>query len=287
MTQDNFKCGLAVMVGRTNSGKSTLLNALVGSKVSIVTDRPQTTRDTIHGVVNHQNGQIVFVDTPGFYKTSPSKLVDKLHKKAKDTLVDVDVIVHVVDPTRAPGEEDSMVENIIKNVNTPKILCLNKLDLPNRPYKDYWLEKQNQYATTVEVSGLKCLNLDALINAIISFLPIQPPLYTDQLTNATKEFIISEIIREKVYMLTSDEVPYRTEVELDSIEERSTKDGKPLLHIKAAILTPNEHYQRMLIGAGAKKIKEIGTAARKELELNLGKKVFLDIDVIVDKNILK
>jgi GTPase len=309
-TASNFKSGLAVLVGRTNVGKSTLLNALVGTKIAIVTPKPQTTRDTYHGIVHRPEGQIVFVDTPGIFKTQPSKLVQNLHHKVRDAIEGIDVIVHVVDPTRAIGPEDNMVNDLVAHVAQPRILCLNKLDLPDRYYRESWLERAQgvaaavpaaqesattapetgaattagRYASVVEVSALKEKNVELLIQAIFRHLPVGRPQYPDgQVTNATNEFWITEVIREKVYLQTSQEVPYTTAVQVERIEDRKDKQGKPLLYIKAAVLTTDERHQRMLIGQGAKKIKEIGSAARHELEIAMNRKVFLDLAVLVDE----
>jgi GTP-binding protein Era len=278
-----FKSGLAVLVGRTNVGKSTLLNALVGTKIAIVTPKPQTTRDTYHGIVHRPEGQIVFVDTPGLFKTQPSKLVQNLHHKVRDALEGIDVMVHVVDPTRAIGPEDQRVSDLVAHSILPKVLVLNKLDLPDRYYRDTWLERGSKYVSVVEVSALKGKNVDLLINAIFRHLPVGPPQYPlGQVTNVTNEFWIGELIREKLYLQTNQEVPYTASVQVEQIEDRKDKQGKPLVYVKAAILTTDDRHQRMLIGQHAKKIKEIGSAARKEIEVAMNKKVFLDLSVLID-----
>ena len=133
--------GFAVLVGRTNAGKSTLLNALVGTKIAIVTPKPQTTRDTYHGIVTRPAGQIVFVDTPGIFQTQPSRLVTNLHHKVRDAIEGIDVIVHVADPTRSIGVEDQRVTSLVEHVPHPRILVLNKLDQSNRPFRESWLER--------------------------------------------------------------------------------------------------------------------------------------------------
>jgi GTP-binding protein Era len=279
----NLKSGFAVLVGRTNVGKSTLLNALVGSKIAIVTPKPQTTRDTYHGIVHRPEGQIVFVDTPGIFKTQPSKLVHNLHHKLRDALEGVDVIVHVVDPTRAIGSEDSRVNDLVDRSVLPKILVLNKLDLPDRYYRDTWMERGPKYASVIEVSALKDKNIDLIIQAIFRHLHVGPAQYpVGQITNVTNEFWIGELIREKLYLQTNQEVPYTASVHVEQVEDRKDKQGKPLVYIKAVVLTIDDRHQRMLIGQHAKKIKEIGSAARKELEVAMNKKVFLDLDVLVD-----
>jgi GTP-binding protein Era len=279
----NLKSGFAVLVGRTNVGKSTLLNALVGSKIAIVTPKPQTTRDTYHGIVHRPEGQIVFVDTPGIFKTQPSKLVQNLHHKLRDALEGIDVIVHVVDPTRAIGSEDQRVNDLVDRSVLPKILVLNKLDLPDRYYRDTWLERGPKYASVIEVSALKDKNIDLIIQAIFRHLSVGPAQYpVGQITNVTNEFWIGELIREKLYLQTNQEVPYTASVHVEQVEDRKDKQGKPLVYIKAVVLTIDDRHQRMLIGQHAKKIKEIGSAARKELEVAMNKKVFLDLDVLID-----
>lgn len=280
-----LKCGFAVLVGRTNVGKSTLLNALVGTKIAIVTPKPQTTRDTYHGIVTRPEGQIVFVDTPGLFKTQPNKLVANLHHKVRDALEGIDVLVHVVDPSRAPGPEEQRVNELVAHVVKPKILVLNKSDLPDRPFREMWLERGNQYASVCEVSALTGKGVELIPPAIFRHLPVGPLPYPEgQVTNVSNEFWIAELIREKVYLLTGQEVPYTVTVQIEKVEDRRDKAGKPLLYIQAAILTTDDRHQRMLIGQGGSKIREIGSAARKELEVAMNRKVFLDLAVLVDKN---
>lgn len=286
MHNPQFRSGLAVLVGRTNVGKSTLLNALVGRKVSIVTPKPQTTRDPIQGVVNRPQGQIVFVDTPGFFKTHPSKLVDQLHERTQQALQGIDVVVHVVDPTRAIGPEDEMVLEALTGVTQPRLLCLNKLDLPDRPYVDAWKARSSQYAGLYEVSAYTGRGLEDLVQGILVHLPVGPPMYPeDHVTNAHLNFMLGELIREKVYLIMDKEVPYRTAVEIGAVEEKCDSKGQPLVHVKATLLAANDRYKRMLIGAGGRRIREIGQAARQEMESFLGKKVFLDMDVQVDRHL--
>ena len=278
-----YRSGLAVLVGRTNVGKSTLLNALVGSKVSIVTNRPQTTRHPVHGIVHRPGGQVVFVDTPGFFQTHKSALVDALHQRAERALRGIDVVVHVVDPTRDIGPENDMVTAVLTKVRQPKLLCVGKADLPDRPFRDAWFRCAPEYDAVVEVSGVTREGCEALVGALLARMPFGPQLYPDgQATNTTLDFRIAELIREKIYQLTGEEVPYRTQVELDRVEERPNLNGKPVVHIAASIVTPNDRYQRMLIGVGARKVKEIRLAAELDLKHQLGKKVKLDLDVIVD-----
>ncbi len=283
---NTFRAGLAALVGRTNVGKSTLLNALVGRKISIVTPKPQTTRHPVQGIVHRPEGQIVLVDTPGFFKTRASRLVDELHGRARSALEGIDVVIHVVDPSREIGAEDQMVTELLQTVPQPRILCLNKSDLQRRPAVAAWQAQASGYAAVVETSGRARAGLETLLSTVMQHLPVHPPLYPeDQVTNSHRDFQIAELIREQVYLQTAEEVPYRTVIELDSVEPSVTREGQPFLHIKAAVLTPHDRYQRMLIGVGARMIKAIGTAARQELETRLGQKVFLDLDVLVDKKL--
>jgi GTP-binding protein Era len=278
-----LKSGFAVLVGRTNVGKSTLLNALVGTKIAIVTPKPQTTRDTYHGIVTRPEGQIVFVDTPGIFKTQPSKLVANLHHKVRDAVEGIDVVVHVVDPTRSIGPEDQRVSELVVHIGKPRILVLNKSDLPGRPFRETWLERGTKYASVIEVSALTGKNVELITQAIFRHLPVGPLQYPEgQVTNVGHEFWIAELIREKLYLKTNQEVPYTATVQVEKVEDRNDKAGQPLVYIKAAILTTDERHQRMLIGQGARKIKDIGSFARKELEVAMNRKVFLDLDVLVD-----
>ncbi|MBL9134436.1 MAG: GTPase Era [Verrucomicrobiales bacterium] len=279
----NFRAGLAVLIGRTNAGKSTLLNALVERKVSIVSSKPQTTRHPIHGVLHRPAGQIVFVDTPGFFQTHRSALVEKLHARTRAALDGIDVVVHVADPSRPLGAEDEMVLTSLSTVAQPKILCLAKSDLRSRAHLAAWREHAAHYAVVLEVSAVSRRHLEDLVTAILNRLPVAPPLYPEsEFTNARREFQIAEIIREKIYILTGDEVPYRTAVKVDAIEERPSRAGDDLFEVHAEIQVAHVRYKSMLIGAKGRMVRNIGASARKDLETLLGRKVFLKLRVAVD-----
>lgn len=285
---ESFRTGLAALVGRTNAGKSTLINALVEAKVSIVTPKPQTTRQAIHGVVNRPHAQIVFVDTPGFFKTGRSKLVDRLHARTREALEGIDVVVHVADPSRALGAEDEMALTALQSISQPRILCLTKADLKRRPHLDAWMGRAKEvgYTAVVEVSGKTGRGLRTLLHAVEPLLPVGEPLYgPEEITNASRNYQIAEIIREKIYLLTGEEVPYRTAVSLELVEEQHAKHSGDILHIKAAILVSDERYKGMLIGVGGRKVREIGMAARADLETLLERQTFLDLSVLVDKKL--
>ena len=174
---------------------------------------------------------------------------------------------------------------MVEHIPHPRILVLNKTDLPERYFRESWLARAPQYNATVELSAWTGDGVGALITAIYQYLPVGPQHYpTGQTSNVTNEFWIAELIREKLYLKTDQEVPYSASVQVETIEDRKDKTGKPLVYIKANILTTDDRHQRMLIGQGARKIRDIGSFARKELEVAMNKKVFLDLNVLVDKD---
>ncbi len=281
-----FRAGLVAIVGRTNAGKSTLLNRLVGQKVSIVTPKPQTTRHAVHGIVHRPGVQIVFVDTPGFFRTRRSALVDSLHQRAMEALQDVDVVVYLADPTREPGPEDAMVADALANWRGPRILCLGKADLP-RPHRAAWRPGSDSYRHVLDVSGATGIGTDDLLHAIGTLLPESEPLYPpEDVTNATRDFRIAEVIREQVYIQAGDEVPYRTVVSIDRVEVMpATAKSPERLGVDATVFASAEKYQRMLIGRGGARVKQLREFSRRELQRVLGRKVALSLDIKVDPKI--
>lgn len=278
-----LRAGLVALVGRTNAGKSTLLNQLVGQKVSIVTPKPQTTRHPVHGVVHLTGAQVVFVDTPGFFQTRRSRLVDTLHERAREALSDVDVVVHLADATRPPGPEDEMVMEALAGVGRPRVLALGKCDIP-RPYRNAWRPHAGLYQHVLDVSGATGEGTAELLESLASMLPVSEPLYpAEDLTNATREFRIAEVIREQVYLQAGDEVPYRTMVVVDKVEIMPATATTPeRLGIDATILASEDRYQRMLIGRGGARVKQLREFSRRELQRVLGRKVALSLDIRVD-----
>lgn len=270
-----MKTGFAVLIGRSNTGKSTLLNALVGSKISIISPKPQTTREVIHGVVHDPAGQIIFIDTPGIFEKPHSKLTSELNKKAKEALKGVDVILYIVDPTRAIGNEERIVLKMIEPLKIPKILVINKIDL-KLPYLDEYLELADRFDDKIEVSAKTGTHLKSLKEKIINLLPEGEPIYPEfQITNLEHKIWLEELIREKLYIQLSQELPYTTNVEIEEEKERENS----VLYIKAVIRTDTPNHRKMIIGKGGRKIKEIGSVARKELEQILGRKIYLDLEV--------
>lgn len=273
------KSGFAVLVGRSNVGKSTLLNALVGTKVAITTPKPQTTRHAIQGVIHDPRGQVVIVDTPGIFKRIPDVLTAKLNDTARRSLEDIDALIYVVDPTRHVGEEEKIVHNMVKAFVGPKIMVINKSDAGGRYIEEYRMWEE-EFDAVLEISALRGHNLNALKDMLFEMVPEGEPLYeTDTLTNLERKFRISELIREKVFMRMHEEVPYSTTAEVDEITDR--ENG--MLYIRARILTNAQRYKRIIVGSGGRNIKSIGQAVRKELETVTGRKVFLELEVEVEE----
>lgn len=277
-----MKSGFAILVGRSNVGKSTLLNTLVGTKIAATSFRAQMTRDIIHGVVNTPEGQAIFIDTPGIFKDKKSRLTAKLINKAHDALSGVDVIIYVVDPSREIGPEERYTFGLIRHLNIPKILVINKSDLPlrERKYQSDYEAMGRDVNAVYSLSALRASHIEPLKQKIIELLPEGDPVYPEgQLTNVHNYFWVAELIREKVFSVLDKEVPYSVTVETDNIE---IKDGVTV--ISARILTDQERYKRIIIGGRGIKIKEIGQLARRELEQALNTKVFLELEVEVDKH---
>lgn len=281
-----MKSGFVVLVGRSNVGKSTLLNTLVGTKIAATSFRAQLTRNIIHGAMNTEEGQAVFIDTPGIFKDKRSKLTAKLTQKAKEAVKDIDVIVYVVDPSREIGVEERAVYGLIRHVPTKKILVINKSDLhrDDRKHAAEYKEWADTFDAVFELSALRGSHVQPLKAKVIELLPEGEPMYThDQLTNIDNYFWIAEIIREKIFSVMDKEVPYSISVEVDNVEQKpATKDKAAITVIDARILTNEERYKRMIIGRNGRKIKEIGKLARKELEQAFNLQVFLELDVEVD-----
>lgn len=275
------KAGFITLVGRSNAGKSTLLNSLVGTKLAITTHRPQTTRNIIHGVLNAPQGQAVFIDTPGILKGISTPLTGKLTQKVEESLKDVDLIIYVVDPTKEIGGEERHIMALLRKTKIPKILVINKSDLPQKEktYLDDYQSLAEQFSAIFELSALHNRHIEPLREKVFELLPEGEPLYPpDQLTNVDEKFWVAEIIREKIFLALRKEVPYTTHVEVMDIE-----DKPDMFVIHATIFTNDSRYKKMIIGAGGRALKEIGIAARKELEVALNRKVYLELDVETDK----
>jgi len=272
-----MKSGFVSLVGRPNVGKSTLLNSIIGKKIAITSDKPQTTRNIIQGIYNEEDTQIVFVDTPGIHKPV-HKLGKILNKQAYYSIDDVDIILFLVDASSKLGPGDKYVLERIKEAKKTTILVLNKIDniskdeilLKIDEYKDLY-----EFEEIVPISAFKKQNIDRLIEVIKKYLPDQVKYYNDEeVTNKLIDFLIAEIIREKVFLLTDEEVPHSTTCIVESIEL-----GKTSNTINATIIVDRDALKKIIIGKQGSKIKEIGSLARVEIEELMGKKVYLDLFV--------
>jgi GTPase len=276
------KSGFVSFLGRPNAGKSTLLNRIVGHKLAIVSDKPQTTRTRIVGVKNYEDGQVVFVDTPGVHKPMHRMNV-RMVDVALEAMREVDVLALVVDTSANPGTGDRYMLDVIKDVKTPVILVLNKVDLvaKNRllPLIDHY-RKAHPFVEIVPLSAADGTNVDVLEKLFLQYLPDGEPLYPpDYVTDQPERFFAAEIIREQVLQLTHDELPFSTAVVIDRFEEPA--EGSRLLNVYATILVDRESQKGIVVGKAGAMIKKIGTTARQELEQYFGSRVFLDLHVKV------
>jgi GTP-binding protein Era len=277
-----MKSGFVSIVGRPNSGKSTLLNHLVGEKVSIVTDKPQTTRRVLRGIVTRPEGQIVFLDTPGVHKPV-FRMNEHMMKAVRDSLADVDLVLLIVDASAPFGRGDEFTLELLKDLTKKKLVLLNKIDLIEKknllPLIDRY-SKAGNFEEIIPISAVTGENLENLITQIVKQLPEGPMFYPeDQITDQPERAIAAEMIREKLIALTEEEMPYSTAVVIDRFEE----DGK-LYRIYASIFVERDSQKGIIIGKGGSKLKQIGSEARKELESFLGRKIFLELYVKVKKN---
>jgi GTP-binding protein Era len=273
------RCGLVAIVGRPNVGKSTLLNALVGQKVSITSDKAQTTRHRITGICTVEEAQFVFVDTPGFQTLHNAPLNRTLNRTVQGVLSDVDVVLFVVEAGRF-GLDDAKVLALMTE-GKPVFLIANKLDAVHRRAElAPWLkgmQERHNFAEFVPLSARKDADVQRLIGIVKPYLPEQPWLYEeDALTDRSDRFLASEIIREKLFRLTGDELPYTSTVVIDKFEEEGN-----LRRISASIVVERDAHKGMIIGSGGERLKRIGSEARQELEKLMGAKVFIELWVKV------
>ena len=279
----DFKSGFVGLIGRPNVGKSTLLNNILGKKVSIISPKPQTTRDVIQGIYTTDTEQIIFIDTPGIHKPK-HELGKYMNEISLETFDSVDLLLFIVDGTMEFGAGDEYVINLLKKCETPCYLVVNKIDLIKD--KDRLMEniikftKAYDFKEVLYISALNGDNVEKLLDCIKSHLEFGPMYYPkDQISDHPENFILAEIIREKVLFLTKEEVPHSVAV---VIENREVDSQNPLLtNINAVIVVERPSQKKIIIGAGGKMIKEIGTSARQELVMVLGTKVYLELFVKV------
>ncbi len=276
-----MKAGFVSFLGRPNAGKSTLLNRIVGHKLAIVSDKPQTTRTRIVGVKNYDAGQVVFVDTPGVHKPTHRMNV-RMVDVALDAMREVDVLALVVDASVKPGPGDRFMLNLLKDLKTPTILVLNKVDLIAKNTLLPIIENyrhSHPFVEFVPISAIDGTNVDVLETLFLQYLPEGEPLYpADYVTDQPERFMVAEIIREQVLQLTHDELPFSTAVIVDRFEEPG---ADTITNLYCTILVERESQKPIVVGKGGSMIKAIGTAARQELQKYLGARVYLDLHVKV------
>lgn len=273
-----MRSGFVSLIGRPNVGKSTLLNSIVGKKVAITSNKPQTTRNIIQGIYNDDDTQIVFVDTPGIHKPN-HKLGIYLNKQAYYSIDDVDIVLMLVDASMSLGGGDRFIVDRLKEVNKPVILIINKID---KITSDELLEKINEYkdiypfSEIIPVSALKNNNVKTVVEVLRKYLPDEVQFYDkNDITNKSIEFVIAEIIREKVFELTDDEVPHSITCYIEHTEQNKNKS----YILNGVIVVDRDSLKRIIIGKQGQKLKEIGTRARKDIEELLGQKVYLQLYV--------
>jgi GTP-binding protein Era len=276
----SHKAGFVNIIGKPNVGKSTLMNELVGEKLSIITSKKQTTRHRILGIVNEDDYQIIFSDTPGYLKPD-YKLQESMMKFVESALIDADVFLYIT--AADEKEEDDEVVEKLRETEVPVILVINKIDLSDQKKLDSLVDnwqKKIPKAKILPISALHKFNVDTLFKLILELIPENPPYYPkDELTDKTMRFFVSEIIREKIFLNYQQEVPYSTEVIVDSYKE----DDK-IIRIMAYIFVIRESQKAIILGHQGNAIKKAATAARLDIEEFVGKKVFLEIRVKVSKD---
>lgn len=284
-TSDNaFKSGFISIIGRPNVGKSTFINRMVGQKIAIMSDKPQTTRNKVQGIVTRETSQMIFIDTPGVHKPK-HRLGDFMLKVTRSTLSEVDVIMFMVNADEKIGTGDRFIMEWLQKSETPVFLVINKIDLV---HPDELLEiitsytEEMHFAEVVPISALNGNNIERLVESLESYLPAGPQYYpSDQVTDHPERFIISEMIREKVLHATREEIPHSVAVAIEEIRQDESS-GKT--HIQATIIVERDSQKGIVIGKGGKLLKEVGTRSRKDIEMLLGEKVYLELWVKVQKD---
>jgi len=281
---EKFRSGFVAIIGRPNVGKSTLLNCILGEKLVITSDKPQTTRNRIQGIHNIDGGQIVFIDTPGIHK-GRSRLNRYMVNEAGAALEGVDIVLFLVDATGKPPQQFELLQERLGKIDAPVILIVNKIDLVSREQLIIKLAeygKLHNFKEIVPLSAAKGEGVDRLDRLILPLLPEGPAYFPDDiLTDSPERFVVAEIIREKVFRHTGDEIPYAVAVNVEDFDEG---EGNGLIRISAVISVERETQKGIVIGKGGAMLKKVGTLARKEIEQLLGTKVFLELFVRVRKD---
>ncbi|MDQ0269490.1 GTPase Era [Cytobacillus purgationiresistens] len=282
--EQGHKSGFISIIGRPNVGKSTFLNRVIGQKIAIMSDKPQTTRNKVQGVLTTNEAQYIFIDTPGIHKPK-HKLGDFMMKVAQNTLKEVDAILFMVNAEEGFGKGEEFILEKFQSVRTPIILVINKIDRvhPDQllPIMESYKDKYD-FSDIVPISALEGNNVDGLLKQIYGYLPEGPQYYpADQVTDHPERFIVSELIREKALHLTREEIPHSLAVIIDKMQRKSEKD---IIHVMATIIVERDSQKGIVIGKQGKMLKEIGQRARVDIENLLGTKVYLELWVKVQKD---
>ncbi|RDY72006.1 GTPase Era [Halobacillus sp. SY10] len=281
---ENFKSGFVTIVGRPNVGKSTFMNRVIGEKIAIMSDKPQTTRNKIQGVMTDKESQIIFIDTPGIHKPK-HKLGDYMVNVAENTLNEVDAVLFMINAEEGYGRGDQFILDRLQRVDQPVFLIINKIDRVHPddllPLIDQYKEKLD-FEEIIPISALEGNNVNHLLDVLKKHLPEGPQFYPeDQITDHPERFVISEFIREKVLHLTREEIPHSIAVVIEAIEPRNEHDK---VQIQAAIIVERKSQKGIIIGKQGSMLKEIGKRARRDIESLLGSKVYLELWVKVQKD---
>lgn len=283
-TNKGFKSGFISIIGRPNAGKSTFLNRVIGQKIAIMSDKPQTTRNKVQGVLTTNTEQLIFIDTPGINEPR-HKLGDFMLKVAKNTLREVDAILLMVDSTDRIGKQDRYILDMLKGNETPVFLVMNKIDLihPDKLLSvTESFRNEFDFADVLPISALEGINIEGLLKVLTEHLPEGPRYYpADQVTDHPERFIISELIREKVLHLTHEEIPHSIAVVIEKIKRDEDSDK---IRVTATIMVERDSQKGIVIGKKGALLKEVGMRARKDIEMLLGSKVFLELWVKVQKD---
>ncbi|MFD2926004.1 GTPase Era [Halobacillus naozhouensis] len=282
--EEQFKSGFVAIVGRPNVGKSTFMNHVIGEKIAIMSDKPQTTRNKISGVLTEKDAQVIFIDTPGIHKPK-HKLGDYMVNVAENTLNEVDAVMFMINAEEGYGRGDQFILDRLERVDKPVFLVINKIDQvhPDQllPLIDQYREKF-EFEEIVPISALEGNNVKHLLQVVKGHLPEGPQFYPeDQITDHPERFIISEFIREKVLHLTREEIPHSIAVVIESIEPRQDSNA---VYVQAAIIVERKSQKGIIIGKQGSMLKEIGQRARKDIEALLGSRVYLELWVKVQKD---
>ncbi|MCL6557768.1 MAG: GTPase Era [Firmicutes bacterium] len=283
MRDNEHRSGFVGIIGRPNVGKSTLLNRIVGTKVAIVSEKPQTTRHRIQAILTLPGAQVIFLDTPGIHKPK-HQLGEYMVRAALNTLREVDLVLFLVEANTPFGPGDKFILERLKEAKTPVILCINKIDLVRKEYllpliDD--LQRQHNFAAIVPLSAVSGENVNRLVQEILTRLPPGPRYYPPEaVTDQPEQFVIAELIREKVLLLTREEVPHGVMV---AVEEMTPRSGQ-VLYIRAVIFTEKDSHKGIILGQKGQMLKKIGQFAREEIEALFGSRVYLDLWVKVKQN---